>query len=120
MKNNAKLSLKKFVESKEKEKWNKRDNIITLVKDHLNEFKNNFKSIKSLYLVGSIAQKEFFSLDSDVDIATRGLDKNDYFKALLFWEDKLNMKVDFIRLEEVKKDNLNKLIKNRIIIYEKS
>ena len=55
---------------------------------------------KEIYLFGSIVQEGKFRLNSDVDIAVRGLNKFDYYAFIGEVSQILNRRVDVIRLEE--------------------
>ena len=73
------------------------------------ELKNRFE-IKRVILFGSLANTDWFTPDSDVDLAVEGLNSDFYWQAWRLVEDIIDTRpVDFIELETAK-DSLQQAI----------
>lgn len=56
-------------------------------------------SFEEAYIFGSLAKRERFFGDSDVDIAFVGLRDEDFFQAIAFLSQELETEVDLLQLE---------------------
>ena len=114
----AKGALRRFIQNAERKKRVQQASLLQTVKKATPEFRNRFKTVHHLGLVGSFAKKGFYSLRSDLDILVGGLKKDDYFKAFLFWERRLPVAIDLIREEEAG-EHLKFLSRHEVILFEK-
>lgn len=116
---NYRKGLRDFINASEKRKIRQRNDILEKMKKAVPDFLDCFESVEKVAVIGSVAKKRFYSLHSDVDILIKGLKKEDYFKAFRFWEDNLNTQIDLVREEEVT-EKIRSILKDEVIIYEKS
>ena len=81
---------------------NEREQLLNRVRQAAAELKTRFK-IKRVILFGSLANADWFTLDSDVDLAVEGLTSEDYWQAWRLAEEIINTRqVDFVELETAK------------------
>jgi len=79
-----------------------REQLLNRVRQVAAELKARFK-VKRVILFGSLANADWFTLDSDVDLAVEGLTSDDYWQAWRLAEDIINTRqVDFVELETAK------------------
>lgn len=81
---------------------NEREQLLNRVRQVAAELKARFK-VKRIILFGSLANADWFTLDSDVDLAVEGLTSGDYWQAWRLAEDIINTRqVDFVDIETAK------------------
>ena len=87
---------------------NQREQLLKRIRQAATELKTRFKA-KRVILFGSLADADWFTPDSDVDLAVEGLPPEVYWQAWRLAEDIINTRlVDFIELETAK-ESLRKL-----------
>jgi uncharacterized protein len=85
------------------------ERLMILVRESANMLKTRFGA-KRVILFGSMAQPLFFRLDSDIDIAIKGIAVDDYWKAWREVEEIIEDKsIDFIDIADAK-DSVKKAI----------
>ncbi|PKN31121.1 MAG: DNA polymerase [Deltaproteobacteria bacterium HGW-Deltaproteobacteria-21] len=76
-----------------------REKLLARIQEAAEILKSHFGASK-VFLFGSLASIEWFTQDSDVDLAVEGLKASDYWKAWRLTEDIIGDRlVDFIELE---------------------
>ena len=73
--------------------------VIGEVKNALDELQKKYQWDEA-YIFGSLAKKDKFQLNSDVDIALSGLNKLEHYEFIGDISEILNRKVDVVRLED--------------------
>ncbi len=78
---------------------NEREQLLNRVRQVATELKTRFKA-KRVILFGSLANADWFTSDSDVDLAVEGLTSDDYWQAWRLAEDIIHTRpVDFVEIE---------------------
>ena len=87
----------------------------SLAKKAADMLKEKF-GVHQVIVFGSITQKELYHLHSDLDLAVRGLDEKNYFRAVakLLELDPLN-KMDLVRIEDAS-DSLRSVIEKEGVL----
>jgi len=86
-----------------------RDKLLARIQEAARALKSRFGA-RRVVLFGSLASVEWFSSDSDVDLAVEGLEASDYWKAWRLTEDIIGDRlVDLIELETAG-DSLKKTV----------
>jgi predicted nucleotidyltransferase len=81
---------------------NEREQLLNRVRQLALELKARFK-VKRVILFGSLANTDWFSPDSDVDLAVEGLSSEAYWRAWRLAEEMIKSRsVDFVELETAK------------------
>ncbi len=81
---------------------NEREQLLNLIRQVAAELKTRFKA-KRVFLFGSLASVDWFTPDSDVDLAVEGLIPADYWPAWRLAEEIINTRpVDFVEIETAK------------------
>ncbi|MFW5988514.1 MAG: nucleotidyltransferase family protein [bacterium] len=75
-------------------------------------------NIERVYLFGSLTNKNKFSLNSDIDLAVKGLDPVKFLEAWGVLEDYLNYDFDLVQFEKANENLKNIIIKEGVIIYD--
>ncbi len=81
---------------------NEREQLIDRVHQVAAELRSAFR-VKRIILFGSLVNADWFTLDSDVDLAVEGLTPDNYWQAWRLAEDIIKTRqVDFVEIETAK------------------
>jgi len=75
-------------------------------------------NVKRVYLFGSLANRNFFRLNSDVDLAVEGLKSEEYIDAWGELEKIFNHNFDLVQIERANEQLRKTIEKEGVIIYE--
>lgn len=73
-----------------------------------------------LWLYGSILNEDRFSMISDIDIATEGIEWDIFFKMVSECEKLTDLKLDIIDIESIPEIRKEKILRTGRLIYEKN
>ena len=100
-------------EARSKERWDVLSKRLARATETLTQ---KFPAITYVGVIGSFLTPSLFREDSDVDIVTCGLSRDDYFEAFFLLEQELNSPVDLIRREETP-TSLQLRLENALVLY---
>lgn len=75
-------------------------------------------NLDKIYLFGSLINKDKFRLNSDIDLAVKGLSSQDYLEAWRDLEDHLGHSFDLVQMEKANKLLVETIKEEGEVIYE--